>query len=98
MAPTHDLVKLVLCDTYHQICANNAAAHPTTAQKREATEHLALGDVTPSAERQSNSLSELLVVGHPRVLHAKSFNELARIIVKPLSSDLAIHNLYPIGK
>jgi hypothetical protein len=64
MAPTQDFVELVLRDTDHQVCANDAAAHPTTAQKRETTEHLALGELSPYAERLSNSLSELLVVGH----------------------------------
>jgi hypothetical protein len=64
VAPTQDFVELILCDTHHQVWAHDAAAHPTTAQKREAAEHFALGEVLPCAERLANSLSELLVVGH----------------------------------
>jgi len=64
MRPPEDFVKLVLCNTYHQVCADDAAAHPATAQEREAAEHLALGDVWPCSECLSDSLSEFLVVSH----------------------------------
>ena len=40
-------------------------------------------------------LADLEKGGHGAL---KGFYELARIIAEPLSSDLAIHNLYPIGK
>jgi hypothetical protein len=64
VAPTQELVIVVRRDAHHQICANDAAAHPTMTQEAEAAEHLALGDVSPCARHLSNSTSESLVVRH----------------------------------
>src|SRR5713101_4836241 len=62
--PAHDGIEFVVGDSYHQIASNDAAAHPTAVQEGEAAEHLAFGDVVPSAERLANPIRERLVVRH----------------------------------
>jgi hypothetical protein len=64
MSPAHHSIEFVVRDSYHQIAANDAAAHPTEVEEREAAEHLALGDVAPGAECLANPIRELLVVRH----------------------------------
>jgi hypothetical protein len=64
MSPAHDGIEFVVRDSYHQIASNDAAAHPTAVQERETAEHLAFGDVVPSAKRLANAMRELLVVRH----------------------------------
>src|SRR3989454_7089264 len=64
VSPAHDGIEFVARDSYHQIASNDSAAHPTAVQEGEAAEHLAFGDVVPSAERLANAIRELLVVRH----------------------------------
>jgi len=49
----------------YQVAADDAA-HSAAAQKREAAEHLSLGDVTSCSEHLSNASREFLVVRHDR--------------------------------
>jgi hypothetical protein len=60
----HHGIELVGRNAYHQVVSDNAAAHSTSAEECETTEHLAFGDVAPRAERLANAICELLVVGH----------------------------------
>src|SRR6266852_6296421 len=62
--PAHDGIEFVDRDSYHQIASNDSAAHPTAVQEGEAAEHLAFGDVVPSAEHLANAIRERLVVRH----------------------------------
>jgi hypothetical protein len=58
----HDGIEFVVRDSDHQIASNDATAHPTAVEEGQAAEHLAFGDVVPSAERLANPIRELLVV------------------------------------
>src|SRR6266852_3734766 len=64
VSPAHDGIEFVVRDSYHQIASNDSAAHPTAVQEGEAAEHLAFGDVVPSAERLANAIRERHVVRH----------------------------------
>jgi len=64
VSPAHDGIELVVWDSYHQIASNDAAAHPTEIEEREAAEHLAFGDDVPGAKRLANPIREPLVVRH----------------------------------
>ncbi len=56
VTPAHDGIEFVVGDSHHQIAPNDSAAHPTAVQEGEAAEHLAFGDVVPSAERLANPI------------------------------------------
>jgi hypothetical protein len=59
-----DVIEFIVWNPDHQVVPNDAAAHPAADEEREATEHPALSDALPGAERASNAIRKLLVVCH----------------------------------